>query len=85
MLVLTRKTDQAIHIGGDVKITVVDVRGDKVRIGIEAPREVAVHREEIFRQIGDRLLRSEADLPPEHDHEPAHDDEEENTPPRPAA
>ena len=48
MLVLSRQKDESIMIGDDVEITIVDVRGDKVRLGINAPREVAVHRKEIY-------------------------------------
>lgn len=48
MLVLTRKPDQSIMIGEDIEITVLEVRGEQVRIGIRAPREVVVHRKEIF-------------------------------------
>lgn len=51
MLVLSRSKDQSIVIGRDVKITVVSIRGDKVRLGIEAPRELPVHREEVFDAI----------------------------------
>jgi carbon storage regulator len=53
MLVLTRRANQSIIIGrnGEIKITVLEVRGDQVRIGITAPREVAVHREEVFAEI----------------------------------
>jgi len=51
MLVLTRKIDQGIMIGDNVKVIIVDVRGDQVKLGIEAPREVVVHREEIYREI----------------------------------
>jgi carbon storage regulator len=47
MLVLSRKRNEAIVIAGNVKITVIDIRGDKVRLGIEAPKEVAVHRQEV--------------------------------------
>lgn len=54
MLVLTRHRDECIVIGHDVFITVVDIRGDKVRIGIDAPRNLAVHREEVYRQINPR-------------------------------
>lgn len=51
MLVLSRKRDEKIMIGDDIVLTVVDIRGDKVRLGIEAPKEVAVHRAEVFRAI----------------------------------
>ncbi len=51
MLILTRKTGQSIVIADDVVVTVVDVSGDQVRLGVEAPREIAVHREEVYRQI----------------------------------
>ncbi len=51
MLVLSRKKNQSIVIDDKIVITVVEVRGDKVRLGIEAPREVAVHRQEIFEAI----------------------------------
>jgi cytosine deaminase len=53
MLVLTRRRDQAIMIGHDVEITVVDIRGDKVRLGIEAPGTIAVHRKEVYETIRD--------------------------------
>ena len=48
MLVLSRQKEQTIVIGNDIRITIVDVKGDKVRVGIQAPRDVTVHREEIF-------------------------------------
>lgn len=51
MLVLTRQRDEAIIINGNIKVTIVDIRGDKVRLGIEAPKEVPVNREEIQREI----------------------------------
>lgn len=51
MLVLSRQKDESIIIGDDIKITIVDVRGDKVRLGIEAPREISVHRKEIYDTI----------------------------------
>lgn len=53
MLVLTRRTGESIHIGDDVVVTVLDVRNDQVRIGIQAPRSVKVHREELLRQVGE--------------------------------
>ena len=51
MLILTRKEGESIIIAGSIRITVLDARGDQVRIGIEAPRNVTVHREEIHEQI----------------------------------
>jgi carbon storage regulator len=51
MLVLTRKTGEAIQIGENIRITVVEVDGGNVKIGIDAPRAVTVHREEIYRRI----------------------------------
>ena len=48
MLVLTRHANQSIMIGHDIVVTVLEVRGDQVRIGIRAPRHVDVHREEVF-------------------------------------
>ncbi len=48
MLVLSRQKDESIFIGDNIKITVVDIRGDKVRLGIEAPTEIPVHREEVY-------------------------------------
>lgn len=51
MLVLTRKPEQSIMIGADIEITILEVRGEQVRVGIRAPREVTVHRKEVFDQI----------------------------------
>lgn len=51
MLVLTREPDKAIIIGDDIIITVLEIRGDKVRLGIEAPREIPVHRQEVYEAI----------------------------------
>jgi carbon storage regulator len=51
MLVLSRKKNESIVIGDDVVVTVVEVRGDKVKLGIEAPKEVTVHREEVYNAI----------------------------------
>jgi len=56
MLVLSRKKNETIVIGDDITITVVDIRGDKVRLGIDAPKEVSVHRREVY----DAIKRSEA-------------------------
>ena len=51
MLVLSRQRDESIVIGDNVVVTIVDVRGDRVRLGIEAPREVSVHRREVYDAI----------------------------------
>ena len=51
MLVLSRKKNESIVINNDVTITIVEIRGDKVRIGIEAPKEVPVHRREVYEAI----------------------------------
>ena len=51
MLVLSRHRDESIMIGDDVCITIVDIRGDKVRLGVEAPKEVPVHRREVYEAI----------------------------------
>ena len=51
MLVLSRQKNESIIIGDDVEITIVDVRGDKVRLGINAPKKISVHRKEIYEII----------------------------------
>jgi carbon storage regulator len=53
MLVLTRRTGESVMIGDDVVITVLECRGDVVRLGIKAPRDVQVHREEVYRELQD--------------------------------
>lgn len=60
MLVLSRFRDESIIIGDDVVITVVDIRGDKVRLGIAAPIEISVHRQEVYDAI-QRQNRDEID------------------------
>ena len=57
MLVLSRKPDEKIMIGDGIVITVVEIRGDKVRLGIEAPRDVSVHRKEVY-----QALRKESEV-----------------------
>lgn len=51
MLVLTRKTGEAIRIGDDIEITVLSVQGDQIKLGIEAPKHIDIHRKEIFLAI----------------------------------
>jgi carbon storage regulator len=51
MLVLTRKTNESIIIGDDVKVTVVEVKGEQVKLGISAPKRISVHREEVYLEI----------------------------------
>jgi carbon storage regulator len=51
MLVLSRQRDETIMIGDDITVTVVDIRGDKVRLGISAPKEISVHRKEVYDAI----------------------------------
>lgn len=51
MLILTRKPGESIVIGNNVTVTIVEVRGDQVRVGVEAPRSVQVHREEVFQEL----------------------------------
>lgn len=51
MLVLSRKKDEKIIIGDDIELMVIEIRGDKVRLGIAAPKDVSVHREEVYNAI----------------------------------
>jgi len=78
MLVLTRQRDETVMIGDDIEVTVVDIRGDKVRLGINAPKQIPVHRKEVYNQIRDenreaaRLQSADiAHLPPAPPQPPA--------------
>lgn len=75
MLVLSRQRDETIMIGDDVEITVVDIRGDKVRLGITAPRQIQVHRKEVYeaikRENQQAAKLSPRDVPEGAEHGPA--------------
>ncbi|MBI2058571.1 MAG: carbon storage regulator CsrA [Nitrospirae bacterium] len=58
MLVLTRKVGEGITIGEEIKLVVIEIRGTQVRLGIEAPKNVIVHREEIFKKIKEATVES---------------------------
>ncbi len=59
MLVLSRTRNESIMIGDDVEITIVDVRGDKVRLGITAPKSISVHRKEVYNAIQEEKKAAE--------------------------
>lgn len=67
MLVLSRQRDETIMIGDDIAITVVDIRGDKVRLGITAPTKIAVHRKEVYEAIKAENQRAATIQTDEHD------------------
>lgn len=71
MLILTRRVGESVMIGEDVTITVLGVKGNQVRVGINAPKNVAVHREEIYQRI--KLERQgERQVQPDRQELPAH-------------
>ena len=69
MLILTRRVGETVMIGNDVTVTILGVKGNQVRVGINAPKNVAVHREEIYERIK-REQQGDAEGEP-HDNEPA--------------
>lgn len=61
MLILTRKANESIIIGDNIRVTVIEIQGDKVRLGIDAPRELSVHRQEIYEAIKEANRRAVLD------------------------
>ena len=79
MLVLSRKKNESIVINNDITIVVVEIRGDKVRLGVEAPKEVPVHRREVYdairrNEIGNRRQEPAAYVKPIHQRQPGESD-----------
>jgi carbon storage regulator len=65
MLVLSRRKDQSIIINDDIEIKIIDIQGDQVRLGIDAPRNISIHRKEIFLEIQEENIRA-AQVKPEN-------------------
>ena len=72
MLVLSRQRDESIIIGDNIVLTVVDIRGDKVRLGIDAPKEIPVHRQEVYDAI--QKEKELASKPDQTEEQPLADD-----------
>ena len=70
MLVLSRQRDESIIIADNIKITIVDIRGDKVRLGIDAPNEIPVHRQEVFDAIQRENAQQNSEATPAPPEEP---------------
>ncbi len=88
MLVLSRKKNESIVINHDITVVVVEIRGDKVRLGVEAPKEVPVHRKEVYDAIHGLNKGNKKDAkkqPPKEEKPPLGIYREEEVPPAPAA
>ncbi len=59
MLILTRRVGESVMIGDDVKISVLGIKGNQIRLGVAAPREISVHREEIYLRVQDELAENQ--------------------------
>lgn len=68
MLVLSRHRDESIMIGDEIVVTIVDIRGDKVRLGIDAPQDIPVHRQEVYEAI-QRENRKAGQIQPSDTHD----------------
>lgn len=64
MLILSRRMGESIHLGDSVTVTVLGVTRGQVKIGIDAPREVSVHRDEVYRRIQDEKATARTEVPP---------------------
>lgn len=74
MLILTRRVGETLMVGDDVTVTVLGVKGNQVRIGVNAPKEVSVHREEIYHKIQQEKLKKLAELEAKEENRGNNDD-----------